>query len=278
MSIEKRPYVGVSGVVNIDQQFELQDTWHELEAHKIRDLLLGVKAVHNTQWLDRENKYGPTWYPIGALPFANAMFGNQEGVKGVAQIYLDPEAIASDPTYAERFVDRIQQRGWAWLEAMQFDMLPYDIEDTARWRDLLDEIHGNRLETIVQCHQRAMSTGPTAAVERLKQLGPVDYILFDASHGTGKEMDPDDLSRYLDAAYSDEELTANGTLFGIAGGLNADRVYRHMPTIVRRFPNVSWDAEGQLHKSVDNTHDRSLDMAKTNSYLYTSADIIEEAM
>ena len=170
MGIEKRPYIGVSGVVNIDQQFKLQDAWRELPVSHERDLLLGVKAVHNTQWLDRENKYGPTWYPVGDVRFVNALFGKQEGVKGTAQIYLDPEAIANTPTYAERFVDRIQQRGWAWLQALQFDMLPYDNGDITPWHDLLEGIRANQLETIVQCHKRAMAAGPDASWNAEGQL------------------------------------------------------------------------------------------------------------
>ena len=163
MSIEKRPYIGVSGVVNIDQQFKLQDAWRELPVSHERDLLLGVKAVHNTQWLDRENKYSPTWYPIGETDFASAMRGGQDGTKGTAQIFLDPEAIAEDPFYAERFVDRIQQRGRSWLQAMQFDMLPYDNGDLTPWHDLLEGVRANQLETIVQCHKRAMAAGPDAS-------------------------------------------------------------------------------------------------------------------
>lgn len=272
MSIEKSPYVGVSGVVNIDQEHELLDVWQEdaTVSHK-RNILLGVKAVHKTQWLDIENKYGPGWYPVGDVRFANAVLGGHDGVINAAQIYLDPEAIGTDATYAERFVDRIQERGHLWLDALQFDMLPYDIGETAPWQKLIEDIHSNNKAVLIQCHKRAMSVGPRRAIERIKSLGLLDYVLFDASHGTGKEMDVDDLLRFLDQANNDATLSGNGTLYGVAGGLDAESVQAVLPQIVEKFPDTSWDAEGRLHHQAS---DRSIDMSFARQYLRASQDII----
>jgi phosphoribosylanthranilate isomerase len=281
-------YIGVSGVVDQDQQRSLE---HLARHYKLTDpeatrsdsrlsrsIALGVKAVHNTQWLDRPNKYGPSWYPVGATSFARAVHASTpDETLNVAQVYMDPTTIAADPTYADAFIEQILERGEAWVDALQFDMLPYH-DDTLStdWPALMERIHqrtNNRVETILQCHSPAMSRGPKAAVERLKKFGStVDRVLFDASHGTGREMNGASLRTFLDAAYSDRDLAA--TSFGIAGGLNTERVQKHLPAIVRQFPDISWDAEGQLHKPFGEL-DRGLDMDKVRGYLAASAKVLD---
>ncbi|HRK40953.1 MAG TPA: hypothetical protein PLN95_02645 [Candidatus Saccharibacteria bacterium] len=266
------PYVGVSGIVNPEQQQEL--TAFAAEAFRETDtlLMLGVKAVHKTQWLDVENKYGPEWYPIGESAFSGALSGS--GVDSVAQMYLDPEVLAANPDYGRQFIRRIKRRGAAWLNTIQFDMLRYQdapeafsylIHEAKR-----EDVRDDEYNVIVQCHAPAMAEGPRVALEKLKRLSPdeINWILFDASHGTGKEMDVDALKRFIEAAHDDSELDHVG--IGIAGGLDAEGVEKHLPKILRDFPYVSWDAEGRLHQ----TSDGSLDMEATKRYISASADVI----
>ena len=62
----KKSYVGVSGVTSPDTERELESiNLKSGLAEKGRLLALGVKAVHKTQYLDIENKYGTEWYPVG---------------------------------------------------------------------------------------------------------------------------------------------------------------------------------------------------------------------
>lgn len=243
---DRLPYIGISGVNGGREQRTLELLWDTLGLHEQRRLLLGVKAVHKTQWLDTPNKYGTAWYPVGEQAFHHALLSKGESY-GVAQMYLEPTAIAADPEYAQAFVDRTIERGKHWLNAIQFDMLPYDQTDAALWRTLFDRIHEQNVDVIVQCHKRAMAAGPKATVEQLKSLGPVDYVLFDASHGRGIEMNPDALLPYLDAAAGDQTLAGNRTGLGVAGGLNVETVMRHIPRVLSKFPDTSWDAEGNLH-------------------------------
>ena len=242
---DKLPYVGLSGVSGALQQRSVELLWDTLRTPE-RRLLLGVKAVHNTQWLDRPNKYGTSWYPVGAQAFSEALLPKGESY-GVAQMYLDPATIAENSDYPREFVDRVMERGRRWLNGIQFDMLPYDETEPGQWRELFEHIHHHKLDVILQCHKRAMQAGPEGAVEQIKTLGKVDYILFDASHGKGVEMDPEALLPFLDLAHRDRTLAANHTSFGVAGGLSEARVRRHLPRIVSEFPDTSWDAEGQLH-------------------------------
>lgn len=264
-------YVGVSGVSSPEQQAVLH-----AHADRVLDgtevsLALGVKAVHKTQWLDSPNKYGEAWYPVGEEQFARAL--RQAGNDNIAQVYLEPEALAANPQYATNFIRRIKQRGQNWLHTVQFDLLPYqDAPEALSYiiHEAKRDIGNQEVSVIVQCHEAAMSEGPKTALEKLKRLSPdeIDYVLFDASHGKGKEMDPEHLRRFLEVAYSDPEFNHVG--FGVAGGLDAVAVEQHLPVILSDFPDISWDAEGKLHQ----TPDGSLDMDATKAYLTASAEVI----
>lgn len=276
MKSMERPasYVGVSGVVNQEQQRTITEYARDVFELSDTVLMLGVKAVHKTQWLDVTNKYGPEWYPVGQESFSNALT-YEAGNGNVAQVFLEPTELAADPQYAAQFIRQMKERGSDWLRIIQFDMLPYHrdpealsyIIQEARHSDVDSHEYG----TIVQCHSDAMSEGPAVAIEKIKRLSPdeIDWVLFDASHGTGKTMDPDALRPFLDAAFADEDLKRVG--FGIAGGLDERTVLEKLPMLLAEYEDLSWDAEGKLHK----TPDGSLDMDQTKRYLRASADIIQ---
>ena len=103
-----QPYVGISGVVESgSDEPHMQDwlmdqfVWQELEREddpRSHQLALGVKAVHKTQYLDIENKYGREWYPVGEAEFVKAL--DDDGMKAlrVAQIYLTSTTSMTQPT------------------------------------------------------------------------------------------------------------------------------------------------------------------------------------
>lgn len=266
-------YVGVSGVVNIEQQVELRDHADRVFDGTDAILALGVKAVHKTQWLDVPNKYGEAWYPVGENQFAEAL---EQGTDNIAQMYLDSKMLIANPQYATEFVRRVKRRGQNWLHMIQFDLLPYHETPEALGylvHEAKRDVGLKEHYTIIQCHQDAMSEGPKAAIEKLKRLSPdeIDYVLFDASHGKGEDMDPEKLLRFLDEAFTDPELEGVG--FGVAGGLDAVAVERYLPRLLRFFPNISWDAEGKLHR----TPDGRLDLDAAKEYLTVSAEVLKSA-
>lgn len=280
MTLERcAPYVGISGIVDPVQQSRYEKAWSEAGLSGVRNLLLGVKAVHNTQWCDVPNKYGSNWYPVGEDAFHRALWPrylSNDDEMGVAQMYLDPATIHDDPSYPERFVERVMVRGQEWLTHIQFDMLPFHEPDSEKWGELIQRIRGNGVGVIMQCHQPAMQLGINAALDKLRRLPPLDYILFDASHGTGKRLSADALLPFLEAAYNDEDLAASGTNFGIAGGLESQVIHDAMPTIIRYFPDISWDAEGRLHdpwQGEATTRGLLNDQAVTD-YLHASGKVV----
>lgn len=272
MSVGSVNYIGVSGVSSPEQQRELREhadeVFHGLDA----TLALGIKAVHKTQWLDVPNKYGDAWYPVGEERFANAV-SRHGRTDNIAQVYLDPETLAADPQYATNFIRRIKQRGQNWLHIIQFDMLPYQESPEALSyiiHEAKREVDLHEYLVVVQCHEPAMSEGPKKAVEKLKRLSPdeIDFVLFDASHGTGREMNPDALRPFIEEVHNDQEIDLLGV--GIAGGLDAKAVEKHLPRLLADYPMLSWDAEGRLHQ----TDDGRLDMEAARAYLTASADAL----
>lgn len=274
-------YVGVSGVISPAQQDELLDLTLEsgLAAH--RRLLLGVKAVHKTQFLGVPNKYGADWYPIGAQAFTDALrpvWPRVDGVAGwgVAQVYLDVEHVG-DPDYRTKFMNKILFRGRPWLAGIQFDMLPWHI-DATMYAFLADLKEASGLSLLVQCHGPAMTLlGPDGAAQELARMGEfVDYALFDASHGTGTRLDVERLHGFVDAAYSIAGLDRTGV--AVAGGLNGATVREDLPRLLAQFPDLSWDAEGALHPVAFAAGgvmvERPLDFALVRDYLSASAHVL----
>lgn len=275
MSERSEPYVGVSGIVSQEQQHRLVELARMSGLTASRQLLLGVKATHKTQYLDVPNRYGTQWYPVGEHAFTDALAEGTVPTYNVAQLYLEPESIKANPLYSKEFIRKVAQRGAKVLNALQFDMLPYQ-QDPRLWSHTLDDVQDKGLGVIIQSHAAAMEKGPKQAIDdlvRLSDRSSLDFVLFDASHGTGKEMDTESLKYFLEAGYADIDLEDRGTNFGIAGGLDEYTVEKHLPSIVRDFPDISWDAEGRLH---DREGDGRLDPQKTREYLFASARVLTE--
>lgn len=277
MSERAQPYVGISGVVNPNQQRLYEEIFRNSGLiDRGRRLALGVKAVHKTQYLDIENRFGSAWYPIGEADFRGAVNKSSDPrvSMNIAQAYLDVGHVG-DPDYRRKFTDRIFQRGESWIDGIQFDLLPWhsDPEITNFLHETKDR-HPEKL-ILLQCHGGAMEQlGPRGAIRQLGALAAaVDYVLFDASHGTGQRLDTKNLSRFLDEGYSSESLSSVG--FVVAGGLNAHVIREDLPEIVSIFPDTSWDAEGQLHP-LNDKGERPLDEAAVREYLVASGSVLSD--
>lgn len=269
----KQPYVGVSGVVSPEIESALETMAAEAGLFdKNRVLALGVKAVHKTQFLDIENKYGQDWYPVGEESFKNALRRENRGANtiAVAQAYLDVEYV-HDSDYRTAFLARIVQRAEPWLQAIQFDMLPW--HTNYRMWGFLEDVKHEGVDVFLQAHGAAMKIlGPKDCARILGQHAElVDYVLFDASHGTGTRLDKTYLNPFIAEAH--ERLDPSQTGIAIAGGLNGDIVREVLPGFINKYPNLSWDAEGQLHP-LDKHGKHPLDLEVTREYLQASSEIL----
>lgn len=294
-------YIGVSGVVNQEQQAELEEVFAETGLADKRKLQLGVKATHKAQYLGIENKYGREWYPVGHE--INEVMGYSPNVMGVAQVCLDPE-LTHDDVYRRAFLERsLGTAAWQWVTGIQYDMVPNwccqaDLIDTmvAEAALVVNESHFPAFEQVpyldgrallyrgavdpkatlrtvtLQCQNDVMNHHtPRELAERLSRIPELDYALLDASGGRGIRLNPDALLPYLEAIYDNPHLSRLGVAIG--GGLNAEVVRTELPKILRHFPDVSWDAEGQLHP-VNADGKRPLDMQVVREYFEASAEVL----
>ncbi len=265
-----RPYIGVSGVVNPEQQAALGAAFDAQGFDTSRVLALGVKATHKPQWLEKENKYGREWYPVGdELTHALA---RHESELHVAQVFLDL-SLVQDNEYREHFMERIHRRGRAWLNAVQFDMLPIGRDPSLP--DFIEKLKSKTgLTILLQAHSGMMESYNPEQLARVMSDFAADYVLLDSSHGKGVRLDTDRLRPYVEALYASDSLSSVG--IGIAGGLNAEVVASDLPELVGDFPDISWDAEGQLHRpNEDNKRPVNLDDAR--DYLAASAEVLRGA-
>lgn len=271
----KQSYVGVSGVVSPEMQRSLEAIAEDAGLTKEgRILALGVKATHKTQYLGEENKYGADFYPVGEAAFHRALAHHDKipSTLGVAQTYFDMDLVG-DGDYRENFFRQIVARGEPWLQAVQFDMLPW--HENIKTLDLLKKTKESNLVSLLQVHDGAMKAlGPQGVVQRLGSYAHlIDYLLFDSSHGTGTKLDTQALRPFIDTAY--QHLDTAQTGIALAGGLNASIIREELPEILQEFPHVSWDAEGQLHPEKDGKDgSRVLDLPLSEEYLRASADVI----
>jgi hypothetical protein len=270
-----KPYVGISGVISSEQQSFYGDIFRDCGLEDAgRRLALGIKAVHKTQFLDVENKYGRAWYPVGETAFRGAVEQSPDSQRmiNIAQVYLDIEHVG-DADYRNSFTKRIFHRGEEWLNGIQFDILPWHSDkDIAPFLEQLKESHPDQL-VLLQCHGEAM--GQLGPKEAIRQLGAVassiDYVLFDASHGTGTRLDVAKLQSYLDEGYESDSLSNIG--LAVAGGLNAAVIRDDLPELLSTYPQTSWDAEGQLHP-INDKGERPLDEKVVRNYLNASRDVL----
>lgn len=272
MSERPGAYVGVSGVVSHKQQERLRDMAQPLMSVD-RRLALGVKAVHKTQWLDIENKYGRDWYTVGD-DIRDVVVADDDDEMRVAQMFLDVNEAERQgiENYESQFVRKLMGRAASWLTAVQFDLLPWDVKD---YRPLFDEMREQNpnIGIILQCQGPIMTElGPQEAANRLDIYQPyLTHVLFDASHGTGVEMNPSALRPFVEEAYERDWLGV-----GVAGGLNKHVVEQALPELLNDFPDLSFDAEGQLHQNPRETN-KALNMKVVRDYLEASAAVIHRA-
>ena len=68
-------------------------------------------------------------------------------------------------------------------------------------------------------------------------------------------------------------MNTNFTGIAIAGGLNSHNVLNDLPQLISEYPNISWDADGQLHPVNDDSR-RPLDLNITRDYIDASTTLL----
>lgn len=240
-----KPYIGVSGVGSTNTQQQIIERFESTNLCKKRTLLLGVKALHKSQWLDQPWTRDPEWDIVGRHAFQTVLNKDRRALN-IAQAYFD-QACVGEKWYREAFLERIYARGASWIDGIQFDSLPWhNNADLLRFLHETKEQYPDTL-VLLQCHEQSMQRySPNQLVQKLgAYAAALDYVLFDASHGKGIRLDVERLSPYIEEAFGSSALDHVGV--ALAGGLCDTVVREELPSLVERFPELSWDAEGKLH-------------------------------
>jgi hypothetical protein len=184
---------------------------------------------------------------------------------------MDPECI-SDAAYRKAFIEKVARRGKAWLQAIQFDLLPWHTD--GRMFEYLEEVKQDTgFNILLQAHGDSMEHYAPKELARVlgRSASALEYVLLDSSHGKGIRLDTNKLLPYVEALYESPALEHVG--IGIAGGLNGDVVRNELSSIVAHFPSLSWDAEGQLHP-LNEDGKRPVSMTATKEYFAASSEVL----
>ncbi len=268
-------YVGVSGVSGEAQQARIVEIAKEAGFYDSGyKLYLGVKAMPWTQGEGRPDDHGELWYPTGE-GLANAVriarsFGTKEDnwryptedFNTVPNVQFFMGDLARDSDASKQFVELVMSRTTEWVKynessrgdhdwrrsmAVQLDKFPWmdpSTDDFLRWL-----AESSVYPVVLQCFKGYMEMyQPYEIVRRLRSMGELASsltILFDASHGKGTEMSPNDLRPFIGGIK--ESVLEDHVEVGVAGGLDGENVQYLLHRLLKEFGPLSWDAESKLH-------------------------------
>ena len=168
----------------------------------------------------------------------------------IAEIFFnDPLALNvlhyADYENQSLFISLCEAANWGGknLQAIQLDMIWPHPADILEFR-----ANFTRLKTIMQIGAKAFEAVNSQPKQLIARLQPyelcLDYVLLDKSMGQGKLMDASFLLSFLKPLSKD--MPHLGLI--VAGGLGPDTLHLVKP-IIKKFPQISLDAQGRLRPS-----------------------------
>lgn len=263
--LKPSPYIGISGIAHAEEYKAIMDYARQLDiASTGRFVMVGAQATTRTQIHNQpEPGYGQDWYPIGDALAKVAVLDTSGLTKPFIHVLFENEL-----DEFERGMEIIMARTKPFIRGIQLN--------GAHWMDLdyapaLTRFKQQYPETAIILQARSFimeQASPNEVTAKLRTL-PVDYVLFDASHGQGKAMNAHSLQQYIDAVYQGQ-LTLG---VAAAGGLEASNIDTLLGPLLNMYPDLSFDAEGRLRNSRNSSTSRlSLDLVE--KYLKSSKGIL----
>lgn len=246
-----RPYIGVTGFMRQQDVATAMQTFEHNGLPANRQLGVGVLVSAKT-FDEQPNKY-PNRYP---------------NVMDIGR-YFPPHRLALNLIHfstdtPERLPEQLKQLtelGGRWLDGFQLNVV---------WPDLSSIEFPPNMRVVLQIGERAIKQAgndPHRVVEWIGAYlrdGKITDVLLDASGGKGVPLDPSMVRRY---AWAIRRAFNDTVGIGIAGGLCAENL-ESIGELVREFPNLSIDAEGQLRTPEDH-----LDINKMISYIHAAVKL-----
>lgn len=232
------PWIGITDFMNQDEVRDMLEIFSYLVSEKPEmrhKLMVGVMMSYKTLRGER-TRWAEIFPPKETI--ADIFLRHKHALNTLH--YVDYEGIDVSNALSEA----ITLGGMA-INAIQLDMI---------WPDpdkIVTAVAGKKgLSVILQVGVPAFaqaSNNPREMIARLREYyGVIDAVLFDRSMGQGRLMDPATLLAYVTAVY--EEIPT--LRVSLAGGLGPGTV-QVMTTLVRKFPDISMDAQSRLRPSGD---------------------------
>ena len=228
------PYVGITGIMQPDDTSGALEYFERPETYK---LMVGVLASKTT--LLGNPPSNPNRYPPKDV---------------IRHLFLDDDRLLNLIHYNTSDLDTLSGQ----LEEMRWHAGPncHGFQLNIPWPDpaaIKTHLKMRPGSTIVlQVGPRAFERidhSPFLLTRRLQEyIGLAQYVLLDASGGTGRLLSPESLLQYLATAY--HHGLNNHFRFVIAGGLSGANLYHARP-LIAQYPNLSIDAEGGLRNKND---------------------------
>jgi len=255
-TLRPQPYVGISGVGHINEHVAIVDlALHEKLLNDEHFVMVGIQATTKTQIVGIENKRGRAWHPVGEDIGLAA--GNEDS--GLTRPYV--HCYFEDEDRLAVGLETVLMRTRHYLQGVQLNLLPWmDVDFRPIIHDLKRE--SPNLGIVLEVHADILERySPQQVAVRLGQMS-VDYALFDASHGFGKELDKEHVRPYINELYQ-RQLPIGAV---VAGGLEAETLEDLFAPLVAEFDDLSCDAESRLRSGAEGAS--RLDMEKVAAYLH----------
>lgn len=272
----KRPYVGVDGVISRDQADDIHSIYSAtiIDGKRVnssnarRQLKYGVKVALSTGRVASVGDYDPSLYVVdGDLREVADGYNYPEEV-WVAKASLDPaRAGVGSAEYEAAYLGAIASSIRGWADGIQIDGLVWEHND---YHQLFEGLLRRSPDLGILMHCRVSLQSWRDQLKSLVRSGmyreTVDQMIFEAPIDDEGEPAMMLLDGFIEAAGE------RGVMASVGGGLNANRVRRYIPPIIRRYADVSVDAESQLHINPDGGS--QLNLEATRQYLQALAEVL----
>ncbi|MBI2063867.1 MAG: hypothetical protein HYT65_02650 [Candidatus Yanofskybacteria bacterium] len=240
-----KPYIGVVGVKNIKEAFQVADMLREAMSGRPDTHLAQVGVQVTTRTLHGEITESRRNPIVSEIP---EIFKAAVSIK--ANVFPVVHFTTREHEKIPQFVDKILQLSNGYLAQHDFGLqLNGAFGKIAP--EALASIRSKypRLKLILQLHRKVLDTMPiTDIVTHLKEMETlIDYVLIDPSGGRGEEMDVS-----AGAFLAKQIINQTPIAVGFAGGLRGDNVAKIVGELRNKLGmnNFSIDAEGGLRDKV----------------------------
>jgi hypothetical protein len=249
----KKPYIGVTDFKSLDQ---INQALTCIPPEANRRLHVGLMC---------------SWKTINDVPTATGWENIWPTPEEIHSMFLRRHEVYNVIHYADyddrsnlvdlmRAVDRCGHNA---VDAIQLDM---------KWPDpkLLSGLKAvyPHVEIIQQIGHTAISESPDWERDLAMYEGLADYVLLDCGMGRGTPFNPQHMVEMVETAlkhFGEDQIA-------VAGGLGPD-TYMNLAPILKAYPNISCDAQGQLRTSLKATD--PIEMDRVCAYISGVCSLIE---